>query len=210
MFRKMFYRISYVSLIAFVCFAITMNAGVKEGDFGISASLALPSGITASAAIPTTVLSQLSLSYGASTNLSYVPTGNLELDLGLGVVSISYSAPSGQTAAKSQTAISLMLGGKYFLSSKDVSPYLGAGFSYSSLPTITSGSTEVSGSLVTFIGFFGAQGFINASKNVALFAQIGFGVNSGSITTKVEGMSAKNGISTINLGGSAFGGSIYF
>jgi hypothetical protein len=78
------------------------------------------------------------------------------------------------------------------------------------IPSYESGSNEISGSLATFSGYFGAQGFINKSNTVALFIQIGFGFNSGTITTKMGDNESDNGLNILNLGGSAFGGSIYF
>ena len=39
------------------------------------------------------------------------------------------------------------------------------------------------GKLITAVGYFGAQGFINSAKTVAIFIQFGLGYNSGTLTT---------------------------
>ena len=63
----------------------------------------------------------------------------LQLEAGLGYVTLGYTVPSGP-APSSQSAISIMVGGKYFLRQSDVNPYLGVGFSFTQLPKTTAGT----------------------------------------------------------------------
>ena len=210
MFSKSYYRLMVSSIIILIALTLSSQAQMREGNWGISSGMAMPSGITTTAGLPTNVLSQLNISYSASSNFIYVVSPMMQLEAGLGYVSIGYTVPSGQTAASSQSALSIMVGGKYFLRQSDVNPYLGVNFSFSQLPTITNGGNSIKGKLITAIGYFGAQGFINSAKTVALFVQFGLGYNTGTLTTTVGSNSFDNGINTFNLGGSAFGGMIYF
>lgn len=191
---------------------VTSNAQFREGAWGLNAGMAMPSGLSLSAGIPTGTLVNLTYTYSFSTSFAYVISQNLQLEAGLGFVTASFTVPSSQTAPDNQSLFSIFFGGKYFLSEKnDVMPYLGAGFSFTSLPTVKSGvNNETSGSLLTVLGFFGAQGFLNKERTVSLFIQIGLGLSKGTVTNKIGSSSFDNGQTNINFGGSAFGGSIYF
>jgi hypothetical protein len=207
-------KISKITLIIlFVLLqTLTSNAQFRVGAFGLNAGMAMPSGLTLSAGIPTSTLVNLSYTYSFSTSFAYVLSQNLQLEAGIGFVTASCQVPSGQTAPDNQRLFSFSLGGKYFLSDKnDVMPHLGVGFSSTSLPTVKSGgNNETSGSVLTAIVFFGAQGFLNKERTVSLFIQFGLGYNKGTVTTKTGSNSYDNGQTNINFGGSAFGGSIYF
>jgi outer membrane protein W len=206
-------KISKLGLILmFVLFQTFISkAQFREGAIGLNAGMAMPSGLTMSAGIPNNILGNLTFTYSFATSFAYVMSQNMQLEAGIGFVSASFSVPSGFNAPESQSLFSLFLGGKYFLSSKnDVMPYLGVGVSYTALPTIKSGTNETSATLLTVLGYFGAQGFLNTQKTVSLFIQFGIGYNQGTVTNKIGSNSSDNGLTNINFGGSAFGGSIYF
>lgn len=206
-----FAKINLVLLLV-VLVSGTANAQFREGAWGLNAGMSMPSGISLSAGIPTSTLVGISFTYSFASSFAYVLSQNLQLEAGISYLTASFQVPSGNTAPDNQNLLSIYGGGKYFLMQKEmVMPYIGAGLSFTSMPTVKSGgSNETSGSLLTFIGCFGAQSFLNKEKTVSLFIQIGVGFNKGTVTTKTSNGSYDNGQTNINLGGSAFGGSIYF
>lgn len=132
-----------------------------------------------------------------------------QLDLGLGYLSVTPGE-----GADAQSTLSIGAGGKYFLKRGDVQPYLNLGFSFTQIPTIENETSKVSGNMVTVLGAFGVQSFINQANTVAFFVQMGFGYNMGSVETvnSFGGQSSTttSDFKTLNLGGSAIGMIIYF
>src|SRR5690606_38326700 len=104
--------------------------------------------------------------------------------------------------------------GNYFLKVGDIQPYLNLGFSYTQIPTVENTGSESSGNMVTILGAFGVQSFINDANSVALFVQMGFGYNIGTLETTTtvgtQEISASTTFNVMNLGGSAVGMRIYF
>lgn len=210
-YTRLFTKIFFVALLL-VFLSGTSQAQFREGAWGLNAGMSMPSGLTLSAGIPTSTLVNVSFTYSFSSSFAYVLSQNLQLEAGISYLTASFQVPSGATAPDNQNLFSIYAGGKYFLMQKEmVMPYIGAGLSYSSLPTVKSGnSNETSGSLLTFIGCFGVQSFLNKEKTVSLFIQIGVGFNKGTVSSKTSGGTYESGQTNINLGGSAFGGTIYF
>ena len=183
----------------------------RTGAFALNAGMSMPSGLTLSAGIPTSTLTGLTFTYSFASSIGYIVADNFQIDAGIGYLTASFQVPSGPTP-ESQSLFSLCLGAKYFLGiSEIVKPYIGGGFSISSLPKVSAGQNySTSGSLTTVVAYFGAQSFLNNAKTVALFIQMGLAFNKGTLTTTSGNMSSDNGQTNINFGGSAFGGSIYF
>lgn len=202
-------RISSISkgliLVAIITLSLTLgaNAQFKQGAWGLSAGIALPAGVTQSVAVPGGSFTNVSFSPTASANLVYLFSQSFALQFGVGFLSAGVSPQSGP-APDAVTTLSLTAGGKYYMSHGDVMPYLSAGFSYTNLPKITSGSTEVTNSLIMVYGCFGAEGFLNSSKTVSIFIQMGLGYNMLSFSEMFSNLN------TLNLGGSAVGANIYF
>jgi hypothetical protein len=196
-FTKILSFFSVIALITVISIK-PLKAQFKDGAWGFSAGIAMPSGITTSAGLPS--LTSVAFTYGASTSLLYLVSQALQLELGLGIASQSFTVATG-SAPNSQTSISFSFGGKYFLMTKDVMPYITAGFSYTGFPKTTVTGTDYTGSLVTFLAGFGAESFLNSTRTIGLFIQIGIGFNSITNTVTVAGQSASSGSSTFNLGG---------
>jgi len=203
-------------LCAIMLLAAAMNvpsySQFRDGAFSLNAGMSMPSGLTLSAGIPSSTIVNVSYTYSFASSIGYVVMQNLQLEAGVSYVNASFTVPSGNTAIDNQTLFSLYLGGKFFLMPKEmVMPYIGAGFSFTSMPTVKTGNdSETSGKLTTVLGYFGAMSFINKERTIALFIQMGLGFNSGTVSSKYMGKTTDNGQTNITLGGSAFGGSIYF
>lgn len=206
------FSIKALFIILFIgILSASSQSQVRTGAMSLNAGMAMPSGLTLSAAIPTSFLTGLTFTYSFATSFGYVLSDNLQLEAGIGYVTASFSVPDGETANQNQSLFSLNLGAKYFISAKEgVMPYIGVGFSTTSLPSTTNGNTTTSASLTTILAYFGAQGFLNNAKTVALFIQFGLGYNNGSQKTVTPNMTSERSQTNINFGGSAFGGSIYF
>lgn len=188
------------------------RAQFSPNSFGLSAAIAMPSGVTASAAIPTAFNANgvITFTNSFATSILFVASDNIQLDAGIGYVSVSTDNPDPTPDPDPLTTISFSAGGRYFINIGNVMPYLGVGFSFTNFPTLKVGGGEIKGSLMTVLGFFGAQAFINDSKTLALFIQIGAGFNSVTSKTEANSMTSETKNSSINFGGSAIGGSIYF
>lgn len=227
--RTIILRAGIVVLFALLQIS-SSQAQFREGAIGISAGMAMPSGVTLSAAVPSSYAGNINniFTYYFGSSFAYVIAPTVQLELGLGYGTASYSVPQGQTAPPTQSTLGVNLGGKIFLASRNdmVMPYIGAGFSYVGLPKSesTTGTvpytttTSITGSIISVLGCFGAQGFLNAQKTVAIFVQFGLGYSKGTLTTTVAtstptantSKSADNSQADLNLGGSAFGFSVYF
>jgi hypothetical protein len=205
-----------ILLMLIVLQTFISNAQFREGAWGLSAGVAMPSGVTLSAGIPTSSLSNVTFTYSFSSSFVYALNQSLQLEAGVGYLTAGVSTdplPNGQKNPDNQNLFSVNVGGKYFLMTHDVMPYLFAGFSYTSLPSTKTVYNEISGSLISALAGFGAQSFINTSKTIALFIQFGVGFNKGTVTTKMtEGSTSSTDVSNtnINFGGSAVGATIYF
>mgnify|MGYP002713107048 FL=1 len=180
-----------------------------KGDLGMTAAVGLPNGFTPSVGAPSTLISRITIQLGASSSFNIMLSDAFQLDLGIGYLSIT---PEKGDAANT---FSLGAGGKYFLDKGDVRPYINAGLSFTQIPTVKSGTVETSGNLITFLAAFGAQAFINSSNSVALFVQMGFGYNTGTLKSDMTipgagTTSSSTSYSSINLGGSAIGATVYF
>jgi hypothetical protein len=203
------YKISAISkglLIAVIItlsLTLTSNAQFRQGAWGLNAGIALPAGITQSVAVPSGSLSNVVFTPTASANLVYLLSQSFALQFGVGFLSAGVSPQEGP-APDAVTTLSLTAGGKYYMGHGDVMTYLGAGFSYTNLPKITSGNDEITNSLIMIYGCFGAEGFLNSSKTVSVFIQMGLGYNMLSFSTQFSNQN------TLNLGGSAVGANIYF
>ena len=64
--------------------------------------------------------------------------------------------------------------------------------------------------MTTVLAAIGAQSFIDNNNTVAVFIQMGLGYNMGSVTTEGSGFSTTSDASSLNLGGSAVGFSVFF
>lgn len=192
-----------MTVIITLILTLGANAQFKSGAWGLNAGIALPAGVTQSVAVPGGSFTYVSFTPTASANLVYLLSQSFALQFGVGFLSAGQTPPTG-TAPDAVTTISLTAGGKYYQSHGDVMTYLGAGFSYTILPKITSGNTEVTNSLIMIFGCFGAEGFLNANKSVSVFIQMGLGYNMLSFSEMF------NNQNTLNLGGSAVGANIYF
>lgn len=200
-FSKLFFSLLAISLIAFM----VPNQSSAKGKLGMSAAIGLPSGITPAVSLPTNTLGSLTISTAATSSFNILLSDNLQLDLGLGYLSVTPNEGDGVNT------VSIGAGVKYFMGKGDVSPYITGGFSFTNLPTITSVGTERTGNMITFLAAYGAQAYLNSSNTVALFVQMGLGYNTGSITTDITGgSSTTTSISNLNLGGSAVGVTVYF
>ena len=89
-------------------------------------------------------------------------------------------------------------------------PYITGGFSYTQVPTIETSNSTIEGNMLTVLGAFGVQAFMNNSKTIALFIQMGLGYNMGTIDNTVGNTTMSNEQTNLNLGGSAIGATIYF
>lgn len=192
-----------IAVIITLSLTLGANAQFGHGSWGLNAGIALPAGVTQSVAVPGGSFTNVSFTPTASANLIYLLSQSFALQFGVGFLSTSQTPPTG-TAPDALTTISFTAGGKYFLSKGDVMPYLAAGFSYTNLPKFTSGTTEITSSLVMIYGCFGGEGFLNANKTVSVFIQMGLGYNMLSFS------SLMNGQNTLNFGGSAVGANVYF
>ncbi len=207
---KLFFLLLAIALTT----TIATTEAHEKGDFGMSAAIAMPNGVTPSTGLTTNTTSRLSISSTAASSFNIMLTNTLQLDLGLGYLSID----NGVEGSDPANTLSFMAGGKYFFNVSDVSPYVNLGLSYTQIPTIeTVGngfSTEVSGSMMTVLAAFGAQAFLNSTHNIAIFVQMGIGYNMGTVDTKstVNGTSTTNSneMTNLNLGGSAVGLTVYF
>ncbi len=201
--------ILYVASAAIPIFAAFSQAEAqpKQGSFGMSAAIALPSGIIPSAGIPTSTLNNLNITYGPTTSFLYLISDNLQLEGGIGYVSVATDTEGDDPDPLS--TISIGVQGKYFLSNAPARPYAGIGFSYSSLPTTESANSETTRSLLLVSGVFGGQAFLNDAKTAAMFIQVGLGYNVFSTSTDMDGDNSDTSVSVLNPGGSAFGFSIY-
>lgn len=211
----MFKRITMLYAALSITIAIaTPTPAHSQGNstFGITASIGMPSGLVPAAGIPTAA-NTLSITYGMTTSILMLINEQLQIEAGIGYVSVSTSYDKESIKEPDPlSAISFSAGCRYFLRKAEVQPYVGGGFSYTSLPSVTGfDMKEISVNLFSFIGFVGAQGFINKSQTVALFIQIGFGFNTftGGIPDPDTFQISKGTFSTINFGGSAIGGTIY-
>lgn len=206
-------KLFFLLLVVALTTAITPTEAHEKGDFGMTAAIGMPNGVTPSIGLPTNTTSRLSISATASSSFNIMLTNNIQLDLGLGYLSVD---PGGD--ADPANTLSIMAGGKYFFNTGDVSPYLNLGISYTQIPTIESGgtgfTTEVSGNMMTVLAAFGAQAFITPTHNIALFVQMGIGYNMGTVDTETSSGGSSSTMSSevtnLNLGGSAVGVTVYF
>ncbi len=207
-----------VALVFLVMSGSIVTAQVESGMWGMGAAMALPSGVAASVvsssgnAGGSAIGQAASFTYTGGSEVCYQINRNLQLDGGIGIGLVSFGVSTG-TAADSRTTISIAAGGRYYTRTpSDVSPYLGAGLSYTIIPTITSGNSEVSGGVFMINACFGVEAML--AKHVAVFSQLGVGYNSGSISSKstVGGSSTtvSGSVNTLSLGGSAIGLHIYW
>lgn len=126
------------------------------------------------------------------------------MDIGFGYLSIAVDE------ADASNTMSIGISGKYFLTNGEVMPYITGGFSYTQVPTIETSNSTIEGNMLTVLGAFGVQAFMNNSKTIALFIQMGFGYNLGTIDNTVGNTTMSNEQTNLNLGGSAIGATIYF
>ncbi|OGU13256.1 MAG: hypothetical protein A2X61_03700 [Ignavibacteria bacterium GWB2_35_12] len=192
-----------IAIIITLSLTLASNAQFGSGAWGLNAGIALPAGITQSVALPSGSLSNVTFAPTASANLVYLFSQSFALQFGVGYLSVGQTPQSGPSP-DAVTTLSFTAGGKYYLRHGDVMTYLGAGFSFTNLPKFTSGNDEVTNSLIMIFACFGAEGFLNSSKTLSVFIQMGFGYN---MLSYSAAMSNQN---TLNLGGSAVGANIYF
>ena len=204
-FSKLLFLILSVALLA----TITPSEAQAKGDLGMSAAIGLPNGVTPSVGLPANALGRITISTAASSSFNIRMGEMFQLDLGLGYLSVTPGE-----GADAQSTLSIGAGGKYFLKRGDVQPYLNLGFSFTQIPTIENGTSKVSGNMVTILGAFGVQSFVNQANTIGFFVQMGFGYNMGSVETvnSFGGQSSTttSDFKTLNLGGSAIGMIIYF
>lgn len=204
-FSKFLFLILSVALLA----TLTPTKVSAAGDLGMSAAIGLPNGVTPAVGLPANTLGRITISTAASSSFNIRLSDMFQLDLGLGYMSVSQGE-----GTDALNTISFGAGGKYFLKRGDVQPYVNLGFSFTQIPTVENATSKVSGNMVTVLGAFGVQSFINQANTVALFVQMGFGYNMGSVETVstfgTQSTTMTSDFSTMNLGGSAIGMSIYF
>ncbi|PKL79679.1 MAG: hypothetical protein CVV25_07355 [Ignavibacteriae bacterium HGW-Ignavibacteriae-4] len=204
-FSKFLFLILSVALLA----TLTPTKVSAHGDLGMTAAIGLPNGVTPAVGLPSNAFNRITISTAASSSFNIRLSDMFQLDLGLGYMSVSQGE-----GTDAQNTLSFGAGGKYFLKRGDVQPYVNLGFSFTQIPTIENGTSKVSGNMITVLGAFGVQSFINQANTVALFVQMGFGYNMGSVETAntIAGQTttSTSDFSTMNLGGSAIGMSIYF
>lgn len=202
-------KLFFLLLVVALTTAITPTEAHEEGNFGMTAAMGMPNGVTPSIGLPTNTTSRLSISATASSSFNIMLSNNLQLDVGLGYLSVD---PGGD--ADPSTTLSFMAGGKYFFTTEHVSPYLNLGISYTQIPTIETTGSEITGNMMTVLAAFGAQAFINTNNTVAVFVQMGIGYNMGTVDTEttVGGSSTtmSSEMTNLNLGGSAVGITVYF
>lgn len=192
------------SLLIFVSLSNNnANAQLKSGQMGMSAAIGMPSGLLPSVSSNGNAINDM-YSLDASTSLNLVLSDNFQLDLGLGFMSRS------RNEEDAQNLLTFGLGGKYFLSNSEVSPYITGGFSYAQLPSSESEISSSEGSILSLLGAFGVQSFVNNSKTIALFIQIGISYNMISTESTVMNQSSTTELNHLNLGASAIGATIYF
>lgn len=202
-FSKVLFSILTVALLG------TMAPTKAQSKLGMSAAIGLPNGITPAVALPNNTMGRINIATAASSSFNIMLSDMFQLDLGLGYVSLTPGE-----GADAQNTVSFAVGGNYFLKVGDIQPYLNLGFSYTQIPTIENTGSESSGNMVTILGAFGVQSFINDANSVALFVQMGFGYNIGTLETTTtvgtQEISASTTFNVMNLGGSAVGMRIYF
>lgn len=201
-----------------MCSAVASFGQLASGMMGFGASFALPGGTTASVvsngAGSSTVLAQFGFTYTGGSHIAYLISQNLELQAGLGFGTVSFAVPTGSTAIESQSTMSVLLGGRLYMSpGAKASPYVNVGLSYTKAPTIKTSKLEVSANLIGVIAAVGAQGWL--SESVSAYVQMGLGYNSGTITstgigTDADKGSSSNSVNTLSLGGSAAGICVYW
>jgi hypothetical protein len=134
---------------------------------------------------------------------------NLEIAVGLGLESVSYSYPSGVTAPDSKTSLGIEAGVRYFLKHADVSPYIGGLVMYTKSPDDKTGTTTTKNSAIAIQGIFGGQAMV--SKNVGIFGHIGVTFNMATTTVEPQGGSSQDfKTNTLSLFTSAVGAVFYF
>ena len=184
----MFKKLALVACATFALAVSTASAQVPEGSFGMSAGFS---------------------GGGTMAQLLYTPSSNFQIDLGIGYMMTSFKVPAGGTAPEAHSALSFMIGGKYFMNANAVSPYLGLGVGFATGPKTTENGITSEPSAITITPAFGAQAMI--AKNVALFGQIGLNVHMLTVKdTPTGGSAVESGETHMTLGGSAVGVSFYF
>jgi len=204
-------------LVIMLC-AIPCVAQVHQGDWGMGASIALPSGLSSmvvsnngSGSGGPAIANASTFTYTGGSEFAYQFNSSMQFVAGLGIGLVSFATNSG-TPANSQTTVSIALGVREYLKpGAEVSPYVGGNLSYTIIPTVNKGAGDVSGSLFMIGGCFGVEAFI--AKHAALFSQMGIGYTSGSAslkTTGVTGTTMSGSVGTLSLGGSAIGFHLYW
>ena len=198
--------LKYLSiLIISLIFVSEASAQLKPGSFGISASFAYrPAADGMSHAYDAEMKTTMPMAH-----VLFAYTERLEIDLGVGIQSRSYTYEDGDEP-NSETTLAFQLGAKYFLDSKsNVSPYLGGALGYLRFPRIErSGYDEVDFNVSAAL-IFGGQYFLD--DNFALWAQIGLTANfifeRYEYTTTIN---MTNQTTVIDLSSTAVGASFYF
>lgn len=207
--RMRFSKLLFLILSLALLDAFTPTKVSAHGNLGMSAAVGLPNGVTPAVGLPSNAFNRITITTAASSSFNIRLNDALQLDLGLGYMSVSQGE-----GTDAQNTLSIGTAGKYFLKKGDVQPYLNLGFSFTQIPTIENTTSKISGNMVTILGAFGVQSFINQANSVALFVQMGFGYNMGSVetvnTVGNQNTTSSTDFSTLNLGGSAIGLSIYF
>jgi hypothetical protein len=190
---RTFFKIFGTALAVFLAFSINANAQLNAGSFGVGAMFAGSS--------------QTAMGHFAFQD-------NLDLGLGIGYISNSYSSDEkGYKVPDAENTILLEAMGRLFLNKgKDVSPYVGGLLMYNSYPPVTTGTSKISKSEFGIAAIFGGQVFI--AKGFAVYGHIALGYASYSEKTNplVNGAfdATKNSINKISLSGSGIGAVFYF
>lgn len=215
---RKFYQLLIPGILAALliwCNPTESNAQFRNGAWGLSAAMSMPNGLVPGPGVSPTITlpvntgGQVAFNFVGTSGINYVAGDNLQLELGIGYLSVSADVP-GDNDPDPLSSIAVALGGKYFLSNGPVMPYLGLNGSYAILPTTKFNTTEITGNVMSLIAYFGAMSFINDSKTLAIFLQMGLGYNSGTVTTETNGSKSDASSGSFNLGGSAIGAAIYF
>ncbi len=185
----MFKRLSIFVALLFVAFAVTAQAQLKPGSFGIGANFS---------------------SYSPYAMVHYALSDNMELGAGLGLSSVSYDYENEDSEPDSESTLHFVAIGKYFLDrGRDVSPYVGARIGYSSYPGESEYYEDYSRTNFSIGALFGGQVFL--AKQFAVYANIGLGYSMLSENYESQGGDdATNSKTTISLDGSSIGAVFFF
>ena len=130
----------------------------------------------------------------------YTATTNISIQLGVGYTSTSTSIdPKPAVEPESESALEFSIGGKYFLTDKDVDPFIGIAFRY---------SKPHEDHTVTGINFL-VGGQANLVKKVAIFGQVGIGYTMDSMESTVSTQTVTTKTNTLSLFTGAIGAVFY-